>query len=127
MNHTVTDTPSTFGVGMLCFVLSIIVLSVFFLLLARLSAARIKQDSIPMSGVLTKDSWVTVHVSGAKPFERVRFIGFTNNQLPYYLSNMVILESAEGRRYLIREKVIKMIVMEPQATGDEQTGATNVV
>ena len=77
-------------------------------------------------GVLKKDTWVTVHMTGAETFERVRFIGFTNTEsfkthLPYDLNGMVILEDSEGRRYLVRAKAIRMIVIAPAAAQGRET------
>ena len=58
-------------------------------------------------------------MSGEETFERVRFIGFTNTEslkthLPYDLNGMVILEDQEGRRFLVRAKAIRMIVIAPE-------------
>jgi len=39
-----------------------------------------KPDTIAVRGVLKKDTLAIVHVAGHKPFERLRFIGFTNSQ-----------------------------------------------
>ena len=119
MTPKAIDTISTFGVGILCAVLGIIVLAVFFTVLIRLSSGGAPQ-TMAVRGVLKKDTWATVHMAGAETFERVRFIGFTNTEdfkthLPYDLNGMVILEDPEGRRFLVRAKAIRMIVIAPPA------------
>ncbi|MCS7047424.1 MAG: hypothetical protein NZO58_13790, partial [Gemmataceae bacterium] len=60
----------------------------------------------------------TVHMQSGTIFERVRFVGFTNTEslktrLPYELNGMVILEESDGRRYLVRAKDIRMIIIAP--------------
>ena len=103
MSPTAIDTLSTFGVGILCIVLGIIALAIFFKVLNWLGGRGTKPDSMSVRGVLKKDTWATVHMQGGKTFERVRFIGFTNTEnikthLPYELNGMVILEDSEGRQ-----------------------------
>lgn len=110
---------STLGVGVLCVVLGIMALTIFFNVLSRISNAGAKPDTISVRGVLKKDTWATVHMSGTETFERVRFVGFTNTEsvkthLPYELNGMVILEDERGCRFLVRAKAIRMIVVEPE-------------
>lgn len=118
MSQTAIDTFSTFGVGILCVVLGIIALSMFFALLSWLSTRGAKPENLAVRGVIRQDTWVTVHMSSGEPFERVRFIGFTSTEsfkslLPYDLTGMVILEAPDGQRTLVRAKAIKMIVITP--------------
>lgn len=118
MSQTAIETLSTFGVGILCLVLGIIVLSLFFAALAWLNHRGAKPENLAVRGVIKKDTWVTVHMSGGETFERVRFIGFTSTEsfkslLPYDLTGMVILEEPDGRRSLVRAKAIRMIVIAP--------------
>ena len=120
MGHTATETFSTFGVGILCVVLGIITLAVFFTALSWLGSRGATPETMAIRGVLKKDTWATVHMSGAETFERVRFLGFTNteslkNHFPYELNGMVILEDPEGKRFLVRAKAIRMIVITPAA------------
>jgi hypothetical protein len=77
-------------------------------------------------GVLKKDTWAAVHMQGGETFERVRFVGFTNTEslkthLPYDLNGMVILEDAAGKRYLVRAKAIRMIVIAQATEGGGST------
>ena len=108
---------STLGVGVLCIALGIMALAIFFTVLSRISNAGAKPDTMSVRGVLKKDTWAKVYMSGAETFERVRFIGFTNTEsmkthLPYELNGMVILEDERGCRFLVRAKAIRMIVVE---------------
>lgn len=116
MGTTAIDTFSTFGVGIVCIVLAIMALAIFFKLLSRLGQRGAKPESLAVRGVLKNNTWASVHMQGGKTFERVRFIGFTNAEnikthLPYDLNGMVILEDAEGSRYLVRAKAVQMIVI----------------
>lgn len=120
MNQTAIEMFSTVGVAVLCIALGIMALGVFFSVLGRINSAGAKPETMSVRGVLKKDTWATVHMSGSETFERVRFIGFTNTEsmkthLPYELNGMVILEDEEGRRFLVRAKAIRMIVVEPEA------------
>lgn len=121
-------TLSTFGVGVLCAVLGIIALAVFFTTLSWFNTRGAKPEAMGVRGVLKKDTWATVHMLGGETFERVRFVGFTSNEnfktlLPLDLTGMVILEDGEGRRFLVRAKAIRMIVITPQAAGGVQPDA----
>jgi hypothetical protein len=123
MSPKAIETFSTFGVGILCAVLGIIALAVFFTALSWLNTRGAKPETMAVRGVLKKDTWAAVHMQDGETFERVRFIGFTSTEsmktrLPYDLNGMVILEDSEGRRYLVRAKAIRMIVLAPpQAQG----------
>ena len=125
MSQKAIETFSSFGVGVLCLALGIMALAVFFTVLSRLSSDGAKPETMAVRGILKKDTWATVHMSGSETFERVRFIGFTNTEsikthLPYDLNGMVILEDQEGSRFLVRAKAIRMIVIAPAA---EQGGS----
>jgi hypothetical protein len=122
MSPKAIETFSTFGVGVLCFALGIMALAIFFSALSWLGSRGAKPETMAVRGVLKKDTWATVHMSGAETFERVRFIGFTNtesmkNRIPYDLNGMVILEDPDGKRYIVRAKAIRMIVIAPVAEG----------
>jgi hypothetical protein len=122
MGPKAIETLSTFGVGILCLVLGIIALALFFIVVNWLMSRGATPETITVRGVLKKDTWATVHMQAGETFERVRFIGFTNTEsfktnLPYDLNGMVILEDPEGKRYLVRAKSIRMIVIAPAAEG----------
>lgn len=119
MNQTAIDMFSSLGVGVLCIVLGIMALGVFFTLLGRIANAGAKPETMSVRGVLKKDTWAKVYMTGDETFERVRFIGYTStesvkNHLPFELNGMVILEDQQRRRYLVRAKAIRMIVVEPE-------------
>ena len=97
MNQSAIEMFSTLGVGVLCIVLGIIALAIFFTVLGRISREGPPPETIAIRGILTRDTWAKVYMSGSEDFERVRFIGFTNTEsmkthLPYELNGMVILE-----------------------------------
>ena len=119
MNQTAIEMFSTVGVVVLCIALGIMALAIFFTVLSRINSAGAKPETMSVRGVLKKDTWAKVYMSGSETFERVRFIGFTNTEsmkthLPYELNGMVILEDESGCRFLVRAKAIRMIVVEPE-------------
>ena len=119
MNPTAIEMFSSVGVVVLCIVLGVMALAVFFTVLSRMGESGQKPDTIAIRGILKKDTWATVHMSGAESFDRVKFIGFTNTEsfkthLPHQLNGMVILEDANGCKFVVRAKSIRMIVVEPQ-------------
>ncbi len=100
MTPEAIQTFSTFGVGVLCAVLGIVTLTVFFTALSRLGSA--KPETITVRGILKKDTWATVHMTGAETFERVRFVGFTSTEslkthLPYDLNAWSSWRTRRGR------------------------------
>ena len=130
MSRTAIEMFSTLGVGVLCVVLGVMALAIFFSLLSRINNAGAKPDTISVRGVLKKDTWATVHMAGSETFDRVRFVGFTNTEtmkthLPYELNGMVILEDEQKRRFLVRAKSIRMIVVEPDAESRDNENAAS--
>jgi hypothetical protein len=105
---------TTFGfVGAI--VLGIVILAVFFKVVGLLQAKMGAPANIKMKGFLKDAAWINVHLAGGKLLERVKFVGFTDQSsakgghIPYQLSNMVVLETAAGKRILIRSDAVKMI------------------
>ncbi len=126
MSRSAIEMFSTFGVAILCIALGIMGLAIFFKILSRLSQMGAKPDAMAVRGILKKDTWATVYMTGAKTFDRVRFIGFINSaniktQLPYELNGMVVLEDPDERRFLVRAKAIRMIVIDPDQNADSKT------
>lgn len=125
MSPTAIETFSTFGVGILCVVLGIMSLAIFFVTLNWARSGGAKPETIAIRGVLKKDTRATVHMQGAEKFDRVRFIGFTNTEsikthLPHELNGMVIREDEQKRRFLVRAKAIRMIVIDPPAAASNR-------
>ena len=119
MNPFVETISIAGGIGA-AIVAAVILLTLFYRGLSWISGGA-KPDTIAVRGVLKKNTLATVHVAGHKPFERVRFLGFTNSEtmkthLPWELNGMVILEDESINRFLIRAKDIKMIVIPPDGT-----------
>ena len=126
MTPTAIETFSTFGVGIFCVAAGIMALALFFSGLNWLNRLGAKPETMAVRGVLKKDTWATVHMSGSETFDRVRFIGFTNTEsmkthLPYDLNGMVILEDQQKRRFLVRAKAIRMIVIDPEDSSPKKT------
>lgn len=113
--HPFVETISVAGGVAAAVVATIIVLTVFYRVLAWLTR-NARPETLAVRGVLKKDTLAIVHVAGHEPFERVRFIGFTHSQatkthLPFELNGMVILEDEKKTRYLVRSRDIKMIII----------------
>ena len=105
---------NTFGfVGAI--VLGIVILGIFFKVVGLLQTKLGAPAIIKMKGFLKDAAWINVHLAGGKLLERVKFVGFTDHSsakgghIPYQLSNMVVLETAAGKRILIRSDAVKMI------------------
>ena|SRR6056297_840806 len=130
MNRTAIEMFSTLGVGVLCVVLGVMALAIFFTVLARINSGGAKPDTMSVRGVLKKNTWATVHMTGSETFDRVRFVGFTNTEsikthLPYELNGMVILEDESARRFMVRAKAIRMIVVEPNSDSKDNQADTS--
>lgn len=130
MNPTAVEMFSTLGVGVLCVVLGVMALAIFFTVLSRINSGGAKPETMSVRGVLKKNTWATVHMTGSETFDRVRFVGFTNTEsikthLPYELNGMVILEDESGRRFMVRAKAIRMIVVEPNRDLSDDPASTS--
>jgi hypothetical protein len=125
--HPFIETISIAGGIGAAIVAAVILLTLFYRGMSWITGGQ-KPDTISVRGVLKKDTLATVHVAGHKPFERVRFIGFTNSQamkthLPWELNGMVILEDETKTRFLVRAKDIKMIIVPPDGKFDSQAAS----
>ena len=113
--HPFIETVSVAGGIAAAIVGAVIILTLFYRGLTWLTKGA-KPDPLEVAGILKKNTLANVHVAGHKPFERVRFLGYTNSQsmkthLPWELDGMVILEDESQARFLVRAKDIKMIVI----------------
>ena len=66
MSEAAIEMFSTFGVAILCIVLGVIALTIFFSVLSRLNQSGAKPDTLAVRGILKKDTWATVHMSGIR-------------------------------------------------------------
>jgi hypothetical protein len=119
MSPEAIETFSTFGVGTLCIVLGVMVLSIFFTALSWLTSRGAKPETMAVHGVL-KDTWATVRMLDGETFDRVRFLGITNTEgikpdFTQHLNGMVILEDPQGKQYLVRAKAIRTIILTPES------------
>lgn len=72
-----------------------------------------------------KDVWhgqtaATVHLTGGRSLEDVRILGFVSpssgkDELPFEFGRLVVLQHADGRRTLLRAKLIQKIEVPPTA------------
>jgi len=125
--HPFVETISIAGGIVAAIVAAVVLRTLFYRGLSWITGGE-KPDTIAVRGVLKKDTLATVHVAGHAPFERVRFIGFTNSQtmkthLPWELTGMVILEDKTKTRYLVRAKDIKMIIVPMDGKHDTSKGS----
>lgn len=122
--HPFIETISVAGGVVAPLVLAIIALTLFYRALGWLNRGA-TPNTMAVHGVLKKNTIATVHVSGHKPFESVRFVGFTQNSpatkthLPWELGGMVILEASDMTRFIVRARDIKMIVVPPDLPKEE--------
>ncbi|MBL9122798.1 MAG: hypothetical protein JNG90_04140 [Planctomycetaceae bacterium] len=115
--HPFVETLSVVGAIAIVIVLAIAVLTVFFGGWSKVSDGEAKAHSVGIRGVLKKGARVTAHLQRDVTLERVRFMGFarglTKSGMPYEFHGMVIFEDEERQRYLVRARLIRMIVVLP--------------
>ncbi len=119
--HPFIETVSVAGGIAAAIVGAVIILTLFYRGLTWLTKGA-KPDPLEVAGILKKNTLANVHVAGHKPFERVRFLGYTNSEsmkthLPWELNGMVILEDESQARFLVRAKDIKMIEIPSEKDG----------
>jgi hypothetical protein len=109
------------GIGAIC--IGIMVLAIFFKLLNAIQRRFSKTAIIKLKGIFTNSELLNVHLNGAKTVSHVRFVGFTDSNsmkgIPYQLNNMVVFETTDGKRVLLRAETIRMIE-------EIDAGSTNV-
>ncbi len=120
--HPFTETISIAGGIGVAVVASVVLLTLFYRGMSWIAGGG-KPDPLAVRGILKKNTLATVHVTGQKPFERVRVLGFTNSQtlkthLPWELEGMVILEDESKTRYMVRAKNIELIIVPPEGNID---------
>jgi len=100
------------AIGSLC--LGIMVLAVFFSILNSIKNRFTSAKYIKIKGFLKDSELVDVHLTSGKLIENVRFIGITDpaslkGNIPYQLTNMIVFETSDNRRIMLRGDLIKII------------------
>ena len=109
--------------------IGIVVLALFFTALNVVKDRFSSSKFVKIKQVLNNSELVTVHLSSGKTLSDLKFVGFADPSsfkggVPYQLANMVVFESVDGRRILLRADAIR--IMEEQAkTLLEETGRTD--
>lgn len=97
------------------FCAGIIILAVFFTALSYFKRAVHGPGLAIVRGFIRENKWVSVHLTGTRALQRVRFIGFSEQSsakdgaIPYQLSSMAVFETEEGSRILVRADSIRVI------------------
>ena len=83
---------------------TIMVLTLFFRGLSRISSSFVQPRKLAVLGILAPGDMVTVHLQQRRVLRRVRFLGTvdTNPQdtgFPYELHRLIILEDEQATRY----------------------------
>ena len=98
-------------IGAIC--LGVMALAIFFTLLNSIQRRFSKTAIIKLKGIFKTSELLNVHLSGGKTISHVKFVGFTDPNsikgVPYQLNNMVVFESSDGKRILLRAENIRMI------------------
>jgi hypothetical protein len=102
------------SIGALC--IGIMVLAVFFKILGIIGSYFSNSKYIKIKKFLNKSGFVTVHLSSGKIITNLKFIGCADwsslKDYPYEMKNMVVFESVDGKRVLLRASAIR--IMEEQ-------------
>jgi multicomponent Na+:H+ antiporter subunit F len=103
--------------------IGIMALAVFFTVLGAIKDRFSSSKFIKIKKLLNQPEKVTLHLASGKTVADVHFVGFTDpaslKGVPYQLSNMVVFETTDGRRVLLRADTIRM--MEEQRKTPNQT------
>lgn len=93
----------------------IIILAVFFTALSYFKRVVRGPGVVTVSGFIRDGKWVSVQLTGGRALQRVRFIGFSEQNsakggaIPYQLSSMAVFETEQEARILVRADSIRMI------------------
>lgn len=101
--------------------LGVMTLTGFFPLVGMIRD-RVSPPAAKLVKVLLKDTErVTIHLSGAALLEDVRVVGFVQTTgtrgIPYPLAPLLVVETADGHRSLVRAVHVRMISTAPLAGG----------
>ena len=103
------------AIGALC--IGIMALAVFFALLNAVKDSLKKPQHIQIKGFLSEAELVTVHLTSGKVISGLKFVGVVDastikGNLPWQLTSMVVFETEDQRRVMVRGDSIK--IMEAQ-------------
>lgn len=92
----------------------VIILAVFFNVMNAIKDRLSPAKTIKIKKFLNDADRVTLELNRGQKIENVRFLGFTDSSnyksgLPYQLLNMVILETTDKERILLRADSIRSI------------------
>jgi hypothetical protein len=105
---------NTFGI-VAGLVLGIVILTLFFKLVWFIQSKVSRTDFVKVNGLLKDAKSINVHLEDGTILEHVAFVGFIDSgltkdgRIPYQFVNMVVLETTEQRRILVKADSIKMI------------------
>jgi len=99
-------------IGAIC--IGIMVLAVFFSILSAIKGRFTPAQYIKLKGFLNDAPTVDVHLTSGKLIQNVRFVGFTDpnslkGNVPYQLHHMIVFETEDKRRLMLRGDLIKII------------------
>lgn len=96
--------------------IGIMVLSVFFWLLAKIdNKLRKPANLLHVKGILDKGQRINIHFNRSQTMMNVRFAGIISEKqaekggLPYQLVGMMVVEDAEQKRFLVKADTIRMV------------------
>lgn len=110
------------SIGAIC--IGIMALSVFFTALAAVNSRLAPARYVKLKGFLKGAEVVDVHLTSGKVMEALSFVGFmdaasSKGGLPYQLQNMVVFETPDHRRVMLRSDLIKII--ETRSAGENRS------
>lgn len=110
------------AIGAVC--IGVMVLSVFFAVMGAIKSRLTSARYIKLKGFLKDGEVVDVHLTSGKVMEGLSFVGFMDTAamkggLPYQLQNMVVFETTDRRRVMLRGDLIKII--ETRGAGESRS------
>jgi len=101
-------------VGAIC--IGVIVLTVFFTILGVVKDWLRPGRYIKFQGFIKEADSVDVHLTSGKVMKDLRFLGFTDpasikGNVPYQLQSMMLFETEDRRRVMMRGDLVKIIEM----------------
>jgi len=107
--------------------IGIMMLTLFFTGIGYFKSRTRGFDIVKLKRFIKDDRVVNIHLSNGKVYQRVRFVGFTDQSsakrgIPYPLSQMVVCEREPGSRVFFRADAVRVIEeMEGGTSQDRQS------